>query len=74
MIDLTYIHNYHILADYASQRFVVGTKDWLFCDNAKGEEFSAIVYSLVEIAKDSGIAPYQYLHLVLTILPYLVSP
>lgn len=74
MIDLTYVHNYRILAEYASRPFVVGTKNWLFCDNVKGAESSAIVYSLVEIAKASGIDPYQYLHLVLTMLPNLVNP
>lgn len=41
--------------------FVVGRKNWLFCDSAKGAESSAIVYSLVETARANGIEPYTYL-------------
>lgn len=42
-----------------------------FCDSVKGAESSAIVYSLVETAKANGIELYEYLLLVLTMLPYL---
>ena len=37
----------------------------------KGAESSAIVYTLVETAKTNGIDPYEYLMLVLSMLPYL---
>ena len=50
---------------------VVGRKNWLFCDSVKGVESSAIVYPLVETAKANGIEPYEYLMLVLSMLPYL---
>ena len=59
------------LAENAIRLFVVGRKNWLFCDCVKGAEFSAIVYSLVETAKANGIEPYEYLMLVLSMLPYL---
>ena len=59
------------LAENAIRPFVVGRKNWLFCDSVKGAESSAIVYSLVETAKANGIDPYEYLLLVLTMLPYL---
>ena len=59
------------LAENAIRPFVVGRKNWLFCDSVKGAESSAIVYSLVETAKANGIEPYEYLLLVLTMLPYL---
>ena len=39
------------LAENAIRPFVVGRKNWLFCDTPKGAEASAIVYSLVETAK-----------------------
>ena len=52
------------LAENAIRPFVVGRKNRLFCD-------SAIVYSLVETAKANGIEPYEYLLLVLSMLPYL---
>ena len=43
----------------------------VFCDSIKGAESSAIVYSPVAMAKANGIEPYEYLLLVLTMLPYL---
>ncbi len=51
--------------------FVVGRKNWLSCDSVKCAESGAIVYSLVEGAKVNGIKPYEYLLLVLSMLPYL---
>ena len=59
------------LAENAILPFVAGRKNWLFCDIVKGAESSAIVYSLVETAKANGIEPYEYLLLVLSMLPYL---
>lgn len=58
------------LAENAIRPFVLGRKNWLFCDSVKGAESSAIVYSLVETAKANGIEPYDYLLLVLSLLPY----
>ena len=58
------------LAENAIRPFVVGRKNWLFCDTVKGAESSAIVYSLVETAKANGIDPYHYLFYTLSVLPY----
>ena len=58
------------LAENAIRPFVLGRKNWLFCDSVKGAESSAIVYSLVETAKANGVEPYEYLLLVLSRLPY----
>ena len=59
------------LAENAIRPFTVGRKNWLFCDSVKGAEASAVVYTLVETAKANGLDPYEYLLLVLTMLPYL---
>lgn len=59
------------LAEKVIRPFWVGRKNWLSCDSIKGAESSAIVYSLVEAAKANGIEPYEYLMLVLSMLPYL---
>ena len=59
------------LAENAIQPFVVGRKNWLFCDSVKGAESSAIVYSLVETAKANGIEPYAHPMPVLSMLPNL---
>ena len=45
--------------------FVIGCKGWLFCDTPAGAEASAIVYSLVEIAKDNNLNVFQYLKYLL---------
>ena len=58
------------LAENAIRPFVVGRKNWLFCDTVKGAESSAIVCSLVETAKANGIDPYHYLFYTLSVLPY----
>ena len=59
------------LAENAIRPFTLGRKNWLFCDSVKGAEASAVVYSLVETAKANDVDPYEYLLLVLTMLPYL---
>ena len=38
-------------AENAIRPFVIGRKNWLFSDTAKGAESSAIVYTLVETGK-----------------------
>lgn len=57
------------LAENAIRPFVVGRKNWLFCDSVKGAESSAIVYSIVETAKANNLEPYDYLLMVLSLLP-----
>lgn len=57
------------LAENAIRPFVVGRKNWLFCDSVKGADSSAIVYTLVETAKANGLDPYDYLLRILTWLP-----
>lgn len=58
------------LAENAIHPFVVGRKNWLFCNTVNGTESSAIVYSLVETARASGIDPYDYLLYTLSVIPY----
>jgi transposase len=59
------------LAENCIRPFVIGRKNWLFCDTVKGADSSAIVYSMVETAKANGVDPYAYLLRVLTYMPYL---
>jgi transposase len=59
------------LAENAIRPFVLGRKNWLFCDSVKGADSSAIVYTLVETAKANDIEPYRYLLYVLSVLPYI---
>ena len=60
----------NILAENAIRPFVVGRKAWLFADSSQGAKASAVCYSIVETAKLNGLEPYEYLHTVLSTLPY----
>ena len=41
-------------AENAIRPFVIGRKNWLFCDTPSGAKASAIFYSLAETAKANG--------------------
>lgn len=62
------------LSNNAAERgikpFVIGRKNWLFCNSASGAESSAILYSLIETAKENDINPYEYLNWVFEKLRY----
>ncbi|WP_236013085.1 transposase domain-containing protein, partial [Heyndrickxia sporothermodurans] len=45
-----------------------GRKNFLFSNTPKGARASAIIYSIVETAKENGLNPYYYLRYLLTIL------
>ena len=53
------------LSEQKMKSFVIGRKGWLFCDTPAGAEASAIVYSLVEMAKDNKLNVFQYLKYLL---------
>lgn len=57
------------LVENAIRPFVVGRKNWLFADTARGAHASANLYSVVETAKAAGLEPFAYLRLVFTELP-----
>ena len=41
--------------------FVIGRKNWLFCDTPDGAVASEMVYTIIETAKASGVNIYHYL-------------
>lgn len=53
-------------AERAIRPFNLGRKNWVNVDSIRGAEASAIMYSLVEIAKSKGLLVYRYLKYVLT--------
>lgn len=57
------------LVENAIRPFVVGRKNFLFCDTVTGANASTNLYSLIETAKANGLDPYQYLRDVFTKLP-----
>ncbi len=61
------------LTENAIRPFVIGRKNFLFCDSVAGANASANLYSLIETAKANGIEPYAYLKTVFTELPSAVT-
>ncbi len=53
--------------------FVIGRKNWLFCNTPKGARASATVYSIIETAKENRLNPYTYLNHLFERLPNLDS-
>ena len=59
------------LAERAIKPFVVGRKNWIFCDTDKGADASARCYSIIESAKLNNLNVFAYLSHLLTELPKL---
>ena len=51
--------------------FVMGRKNSLFANMPAGAQSSAVIYSLIETAKENGLDPYRYLLWVLREAPVL---
>ena len=48
----------------AIKPFVIGRKNWLFCNTLDGADSSAIIYSVIETAKENNLKPYDYLEYI----------
>ena len=59
------------LAERSIKPFVIGRKNFLFANTPNGAQHSAVIYSLIETAKENGLDPYKYLTWVLTEAPKL---
>ena len=69
-VELTPDNN---IIENAIRPFVIGRKNWLFSNTPRGAKSSAVLYSLVESAKDNGLNVYNYLRFLFTKLPYANS-
>lgn len=72
---LNYINSAELTPDNniienAIRPFVIGRKNWLFSNTPRGARSSAVLYSLVESAKDNHHNVYNYLRFLFTKLPY----
>lgn len=56
-------------AERSIKPFVIGRKNWLFANTAKGAKTSAIIYSIAETAKENGLNPSSYLEHLFERLP-----
>ena len=58
-------------AERSIKPFVMGRKNWLFANTPAGAQSSAVIYSLIETAKENDLDPYRYLLWVLESAPSL---
>ena len=68
---MTYLEDGHCslsnnLSENAIRPFTVGRKNWLFSASPKGATSSAIVYTMVEMAKANDLNTYKYLTYLLS--------
>jgi len=56
-------------AERSIKPFVIGRKNWLFCNTPKGARTSSVIYSVIETAKENGLNPYEYLKHLFTVMP-----
>jgi transposase len=61
------------LAERSIKPFVIGRKNWLFANTPRGARASAVIYSIVETAKENKLNPYAYLNHLFEKLPNLDS-
>jgi transposase len=60
-------------AERSIKPFVIGRKNWMFSATPKGARASAIIYSVIETAKENGLKPYEYLKYLLDTIPNATS-
>lgn len=56
-------------AERSIKPFVIGRKNWLFSHSPKGAKASAMIYSLIETAKENKLSVFHYLTYLLESLP-----
>ena len=69
--DLTPDNN---TVENAIRPFALGRKNWLFSNTPRGAESSAVLYSIVESAKNCGLPVYAYLRHLFTRIPSVKTP
>jgi hypothetical protein len=60
-------------AERSIKPFVMGRKNWLFANTPAGAQSSAVIYSLIETAKENGLNPYWYLLWAIKTAPALAQ-
>jgi transposase len=58
----------------AIRPFVLGRKNWLFCQSTGGAESSCGMFTLIETAKQNGLIPFNYLTALFEKAPLAISP
>lgn len=56
-------------AERSIKPFVIGRNNWLFSNTPRGADASAIIYSIIETAKENNLNPFPYLEYLFKRLP-----
>lgn len=56
-------------AERSIKPFVIGRKNFLFANTPRGARTSAVLYSIIETAKENGLNPFDYLAFLFRALP-----
>ena len=56
-------------AERSIKPFVIGRKNWLFANTPRGARVSAVIYSVIETAKENGLNPFDYLSYIFRTAP-----
>jgi transposase len=56
-------------AERSIKPFVIGRKNWLFANTPRGATASAVIYSIIETAKENNLNPSAYLEHLFETLP-----
>ena len=60
-------------AERSIKPFVIGRKNFLFSNTPRGARGSAIIYSIIETAKENNLKPYNYLVYLFEQLPSIAA-
>lgn len=60
-------------AERSIKPFVMGRKIFLFANTPAGAHSSAVIYSIIETAKENGLDPYRYLLWIFQTAPKLAQ-
>ena len=56
-------------AERSIKPFVIDRKNFLFANTPRGAKASAIMFSIIETAKENGLNPFKYLTYIFTHAP-----
>jgi transposase len=61
------------LAERSIKPFVIGRKNWLFSNTARGARASSVIYSVMETAKANDLKLFEYLKYLFQVMPNMAG-
>ena len=73
-IESPYLTPDNNACENAIRPFVLGRKNWLFCQSVGGAKSSCGMFTLIQTAKQNGLVPFKYLKVLFEKAPYATKP